>query len=279
MFIKKKKGRANSNTNIKLDKNFLLKSNEKSNLNSLTNSSNVMKKLTFFDQYLSTQLNEMRFNDALINDKRLFFDFFCDKLKRKQVILEIFFINDPIKPRTLKILLLILDIEVCFVVNGMFINEDYISKLFHSTEKENFISFLPRSIDRCIYTIIASVLISYIMGCFFVEERRLKSIFKYERNNYNAIKYEVSLVMNEMKWRYNIFILVTLVNSIFSWYYISCFNNIYPHMKIEWIKSSVLIILLVHLLYIIVTLVGTVLRFVSFEIKSEKMYKASLWLT
>ena len=279
LFIKKKKGRANSNTNIKLDKNFLLKSNEKSNLNSLTNSSNVMKKLTFFDQYLSTQLNEMRFNDALINDKRLFFDFFCDKLKRKQVILEIFFVNDPIKPRTLKILLLILDIEVCFVVNGMFINEDYISKLFHSTEKENFISFLPRSIDRCIYTIIASVLISYIMGCFFVEERRLKSIFKYERNNYNAIKYEVSLVMNEMKWRYNIFILVTLVNSIFSWYYISCFNNIYPHMKIEWIKSSVLIILLVHLLYIIVTLVGTVLRFVSFEIKSEKMYKASLWLT
>ena len=49
-------------------------------------------------------------------------------------------------------------------------------------------------------------------------------------------------------------------------------------MKIEWIKSSIFIILLVHLISVIVTLVETLLRFVSFEIKSEKMYKASLWL-
>ena len=220
----------------------------------------------------------MLFNDALIKDKRLFFDYFWDKLKKKQVILELLLINDPIKPKTLKILLLIIDLEVCFVVNGMFINENYISKLFHSTEEENFISFLPRSINRCIYTIIASIIISYIVGCFFVEERRLKSIFKYEKNNTYAIKYEVSLVMKEMKWRYNIFILLTVVISAFSWYYISCFNNIYPHIKNEWIKSSIFIILLIHIIQILVTLVETLLRFISFEINSEKMYKASLWL-
>ena len=49
-------------------------------------------------------------------------------------------------------------------------------------------------------------------------------------------------------------------------------------MKIEWIKSSIFIILLVHLISVIVTLIETLLRFVSFEIKREKMYKASLWL-
>ena len=49
-------------------------------------------------------------------------------------------------------------------------------------------------------------------------------------------------------------------------------------MKIEWIKSTVFIIILIHILSIFVILIETLLRFVSFEIKSEKMYKASLWL-
>ena len=279
-FLKpKQRTKSNTNLNIKFEKSLLsLKSNEKSNINSLTNTSNLSKNLSFFDKYLSTQPNEMRFNDALIKDKRLFFDYFWDKLKKKQVILEIFLVDDPIKPKTLKILLLILDIEVCFVMNGMFINEDYVSKLFHSDKVEYFFSFLSRSINRCIYTISVSLFLSYIVGCFFIEEKRLKSIFKYEKNCINTIKYEVSLVMREMKWRYNIFIVFTAIASIFSWYYISCFNNIYPHMKSEWIKSSIFIILLIHLISIFDTTVETLLRFISFEIKSEKMYKASLWL-
>ena len=276
---RKKTAKTNSNINVRCNRSLLsLKSNDKSNTNSLVNTSNITKNLSFFDKYLSTQLNEMLFNDALIKDKRLFFEYFCDKLKKKQVILELLLINDPLKPKTLKILLLILDLEVCFVVNGMFINENYISKLFHSTEEDNFISFLPRSINRCIYTIFASVIISYIVGCFFVEERRLKSIFKYEKNNTYSIKYEVSLVMKEIKWRYNIFILLMAIISAFSWYYISCFNNIYPHMKNEWIKSSIFFILLIHIIQVLVILIETLLRFISFEIKSEKMYKASFWL-
>ena len=220
----------------------------------------------------------MIFYDAVKNDNRLFFDYFWDILKRKQVFLDLLLIDDPIKPKTLKALLLILDIEVCFVINAMFINEEYVSKLFRSTKEETFLSFVPRSINRMVYSIIASLIIAYIVGCLFIEEGRLKSIFKYEKNNTYALKYEISLVMKEMKWRYNIFIILTVAASTYSWFYLSCFNNIYPHMKVEWIKSSILIILLLYIIAIIVTLVETLLRFVSFEIKSEKMYKASLWL-
>ena len=278
---KGKKGKK-PNLNIsktKFDKSLKsFKSNEKSSLNPIVNDLNTKQNISFFDQYLSIQLNDMRFNDALVKDKRLFFDYFCDKLKRKQIILSLILINDPIKPKTIKLLILILDIEICFVINAMFINEDYISKIFRSTKEENFISFLPRSINRIIYTIIVSIVFSYIIGCLFIHEKRLKSIFKYEQKNPNAIKYEITLVMKEMKWRYNIFIILTVVASLYSWYYLSCFNNIYPHTKIEWIKSSILIILLIHIISIIVILAETLLRFISFEIKSEKMYKASLWL-
>ena len=276
----KKSAKTNLNiTKTKFDKSLIsFKSHEKSSTNPIFNDSDTKQNISFFDEYLSTQLNDMRFNDALIKDKRLFFDYFCDKLKRNQIILSLILINDPIKPKTIKLLILILDIEICFVINAMFINEDYISKIFRSTKEENFISFLPRSINRIIYTIIASIVFSYIIGCLFIREKRLKSIFRYEQKNQNAIKYEISLIMKEMKWRYNIFIILTVVASLYSWYYLSCFNNIYPHTKIEWIKSSILVILLIHIISIIVILAETLLRFISFEIKSEKMYKASLWL-
>ena len=231
-----------------------------------------------FEKYLSTEFCDMHFHEVIKNDTRLFFDYFCDKLKNKQVFLELFCVKDPLKPVAIKLLLLILDLEICFVVNAMFINEDYVSDLFHSKKEETFISFIPRSINRCIYTIFAKACINYFIGCLFVEERKIKNVFRKEKNDLSNLKYQIGIIMKEIKIRYNIFIIIAGAFSIFSWYYISCFNNIYPHMRIEWIKSSLLIIILIYVLSILVILVETILRFISFEFKSEKIYKASLWI-
>ena len=160
----------------------------------------------------------------------------------------------------------------------MFINEDYVSGIFHSTKEENFISFVPRSINRCIYTIFSSIVVTYFLGCLFVEESKIKGVLKREKRDVTNLKLQINRVMKEVKIRFHIFVIIAVVFSFFSWFYISCFNNIYPHMKLEWVKSSLFIIILIHVLSILSILVETLLRFVSFEIKSERMYRASLWL-
>ena len=54
-----------------------------------------------------------------------------------------------------------------------------ISELYHiDEEKENFFSFLPRSIERLIYTSIVSIVIGYLTGFFFLEEKKVKGILK-----------------------------------------------------------------------------------------------------
>jgi hypothetical protein len=260
----------------KVKNEIILKSNNVHNAPLI--SSPKEKKKNEFDNYLTTDFNDMNFHDVSVIDKRLFFDYFCDKLKKKQVILELFYINSALKPVTIKLLLLILEIEICFVINAMFINENYISNLYHSKKEENFISFIPRSISRSIYTIFINASVSYFIRCLFIDESIIKTILKREKTDITNMKCQINLVMKEIKIRYNIFILVTSIFSIFSWFYISCFNHIYPHIKIEWIKSSVTIIILIHILTILMVLIETLLRFVSFEIKSEKMYRASIWL-
>ncbi len=270
--IKIKKMQSISSKNLgKSD--FLIKSNNTLIVNKSKDNTN-----DDFEGYLSNELNDMHFYEVASIDKRLFFDYFCDKLKKKQVILELCFVKNALKPLTIKILLLILNIEICFVVNAMFINEDYVSSIFHSNKEENFISFFPRSIGRMIYTIFACIVVNYFFGCLFVEENKIKGIIRRKNNNITNMKYKINLIMKEIKVSYTIFILIVISFSFFSWFYISCFNNIYPHMKVEWIKSSIAIIIIIHLLSIIVILLETLLRFVSFEIKSERMYRFSLWL-
>ena len=248
----------------------------KSNRHSLLK--NKSKADLTFEDYLSTELDDMNFHDVALTDKRLFFDYFCDKLKKKQLILQLFFLKNPIKPLTIKILILILDIEICFVVNAMFINENYVSSLFHSKKKETFISFIPRSINRFIYTVFSSIVVSYFINCIFVEESKIKGVLKRERQDPNNLKYQINLTIKEVKIRFFLFIIIAFGFSFYSWFYISCFNHIYPHMRVEWVKSSVFIIILIHLLSIFIILISTLLRFISFEIKNGKMYRSSLWL-
>jgi hypothetical protein len=264
---------------IRKTKSFSNKNLIKGDISLKTNnySSSSKDKLTFAD-YLSTEFDDMYFHDVVITDRRLFFDYLCDKLKKRQLILQLFFANSPFKPLTIKILLLVLDIEICFVVNAMFINENYVSELFHSTKQEKFISFIPRSVDRSIYTMALSFVINYFFDCLFVEESKMKGILKREKDNITILKYEINILIKEVKIRNIIFIIISFVFSFFSWFYISCFNHIYPHMKSEWIKSSVFIIILIHISSIIRIAIGSLLRFISFEIKSERIYRVSLWL-
>ena len=174
---------------------------------------------------------------------------------------------------TIKVILLLLNIDLYFVINGLFYSESYISELFHSTEEEKFFSFFPRSISRFFYTSVVGVIVSTIMGCIFIEEKKIKRIFMREKENYEEIKYQVSLIIKSMKKNFIIFVIICGVISLFSWYYVSCFNNVYPGVKVEWIKSSITIMLIMQILSFLAGLLVAIIRLISFKCKSEKLYK------
>ena len=231
------------------------------------------------NEYLITDFDGMDYDDAIRRDKRKFCEYFLDKLKFNQIILNTFFTVEPLKPRAIKILLLILDLDLYLFVNALFINEDYVSQIFNLNKKDTFFSFIGRSMDRFLYTTIVGVILNYITVFFFVEEKKIKGIFKREKGNCIILKYEITQIIKAIKNRYLCFILISFIISILTWYYIFCFNNIYPHMKVEWIKSSIVIIIIMQILSILLSLLETVIRFLSLKFKSEKIFKISLFLS
>ena len=230
----------------------------------------------FFEEYLATSPDEMEYDDAVVLDKRKFGEHFLECLKEKQIIAHTFIANDDLKPRSMKVIVLILNFILYFVVNGFFFSESVINELYElNEEEENFFSYFPRSIERIIYCTIVSIVIGIIVDFFFIQESKIKGILIREKEEPKVLKQKIEELIKDIKTRNIAFIITASVILLFSFFYLLCFNYVYPYSQIEWIKSSVTIVIIMQLLSFLKCLFESGLRFLSFKFKSEKLFKIS----
>ena len=228
----------------------------------------------FFKEYLETSPDEMEFDDAYVFDKRTFKELFTEDLKENQIVAHTFIANDPLKPRTMKIIVFILVVLLYFVVNGLLFSEEVITELFEVDEdKENFFSYFPRSIERIFYCTLVSIVIGIITDLFFVDETKIKGYFKRDKTQPKIMKEKVVAFINDIKKRNIAFIIIASVILIISFFYLLCFNYVYPYSQVEWIKSSITIVIIMQILSFLKCLLQSGLRFLSFKLNSEKLYK------
>ena len=75
----------------------------------------------FFEEYMSTSPDDMEFDDAVAKDKRTYCEHTVENLIEDQIILSTFIAEDKLKPRSIKIIIFILNVILYFVVNGLFL--------------------------------------------------------------------------------------------------------------------------------------------------------------
>jgi len=152
-----------------------------------------------------------------------------------------------------------------------------ITELYFSNKKEKFFSFIPRSLNRIIYTSVVSTVLDFIISLLFPSENKIKKILlkkKFIKEMKNKIIITIKKIINN----YWIFIGISYFFTIITWFYVSCFNNVYPYLKIEWIKSSIFIIIIIQFISIITCFLYAVFRFISIKCRSEKIFKFSNYL-
>jgi len=230
----------------------------------------------FFDEYLANSLDDLEYDDAIVKDHRTFCEYFVECLKERQMIAFTFIATDPLKIRIIKIILFILNVVLYFVVTGLFFSEDYIGELYSiNVEDDGFFDYIPRSIDKFVYTTMVSVVIGYFIDCFFIDEKKIKGIFRREKENLVNLRHQIVGFIKEIQTRYLTFIIIILVLLLISLYYLLCFNYVYPKTQIEWIKASLTIFIIMQILSFLKCFFGTCLRFLSFKCESERIYKIS----
>ena len=110
---------------------------------------------------------------------------------------------------------------------------------------------------------------------FFLDENKVKGIFKREKENKLVLKRSITMLIREIQKRYVSFIIMTFFILVISLYYVLCFNYVYPKTQIEWVKSSILIIIVMQIMSVLKCLFETIFRFLSFKCESEKLFKLS----
>ena len=254
---------------IKIDDKKSIKSNNNSD------NSEINKEENFFNDYLSKPIEEMDFYDAYKFDKRNFCESFCDLIFDKIITIDTFFKSEPTKPKILKIIIFILYIDLIFIINGLFFSEDYISQVYHLEKEEKFFSFIPRSINRLIYTFFAGTIIQFLINCFFIPEKKIKRIFIREKENINSLKKEIIILIKKIKKRLIAFFIIVIIIFIFSFLYVVSFNYVYHFTQFEWIKSSIFIFIIIELLMLLISFIVTIIRIISFCCKSDRLYNLS----
>ena len=234
--------------------------------------------LNIIQEYLQPSFDERDFDDVMDLDKRKFCEYFWDQFKSNQIFINTFCVVEILRPRSLKFLILIITIELYFVINALFYSEEYLIELFYSTEEETFFSFIPRRFNEFIYTSAVSGIISYLIGFFFVDEEKIKRTFRRDRNDSVKLKYDLSVIAKDIKNKFIILVSSSIILSILSFIYISCFNIVYPYIRIEWIKSSIFIVVLMQFITLFLTLAETCLRFMAIRFNSEKIFRLHLLL-
>ena len=231
-----------------------------------------------FNYILQLSEESQDYDIIIEEDKRTFCEYYVDKIKDNQKFIKSFFIKEITKPRTIKILVFILTLDLYFFINGLFYSDSYVSEVYNSKEEETIFSFVPRSIDRFFYCAFAGNVIDYVIEFFLVEEITIKKILLKERNDNSTInlRSEMMKMTKKIIKMINILIVINFIIVIFTWYYISCLNNVYPHMKYEWLISSIIIIAICQILPFIFGFLETCVRFLSIKMKSEKVFKLSL---
>ena len=274
------------NSNLIDSDNKLMKKkedkNEKDNLNNKNKTGeknpNFSEKLkdefgVEMEGYTDTEIDDLEFEDALKTDKRTFCEYFYDRFLEEQIIMDTFVNRETLKPMTIKIIILLLNIELYFVINGLFYSEDYVSDLFNSDEEEHFFSFFPRSISRFLYTTIVGGVIGVIVDFVSFDEKKVKRLFKREKKNTLQIRYEISVMTKDIKRNYLVLMIICGVLGLISLYYVNCFNNVYPNLTGEWVKSSICIMLIMQILSLLLALLEALIRLLAFKLKSERIYK------
>jgi len=158
-------------------------------------------KISNFNEYLSTDPDDMDFDDAVEKDKRTFCEYLGEKIKNNLIIIKTFFIEDKLKPRTMKIMIFILNIVFYLSINGLLYTDQYISDLYNN-ENEGLSDFISRIIEHLIYVCVILKVINEIIECFFMEEKKIKGIFLRGKKNYMKIKGDILLLIKKIE-KYN----------------------------------------------------------------------------
>ncbi len=176
----------------------------------------------------------MKFEDAIINDKRTFIHSYWSVLKYSQILIFTFYTSDDYNDRLLKISLFFNSLALFITINSLFFNDSSMSHVYHEKGKFEFIYEIPKIILSSIITFI----IKFTMSFLCLTHDKIKDLKKNE--NLEEINEKISKIYSCLKIKLVIFYVLLFILNCFYIYYTSIFCSVYINTQSHLAKDSLI---------------------------------------
>ena len=206
--------------------------NNKNNIEQFnTNSNNEKNNIISFNDY---EINNMTYKEALIYDKRTYFQYYLSLLRTKHIVLFAFIRSNDYNSTINKISLLAFSFSLYITINALFYTDSTIHKIYKEEGSYNFIYQLP----QILYSTIISSLFYTIIKFLSLSEKNVLKLKNEE--NIADIKSKKKRLFKILKIKFIWFFNISLVFLIFFWYYLGCFCAVYKNTQIHLVKDTLI---------------------------------------
>ena len=201
----------------------IIPSTKKNNKNSKRENAN-----NFNDE----ELNSLSYKEALDYDKRTYIQYYWALIKKKQLILFTFVLNNDYNIFTIKLALFLFSFSLYFCVNTLFFEDKTMHNIYINKGKLNILNQIP----IILYSSIISAVISTIIKLFALSEKEILKIRKM-KNTSESLK-KSSKLAKALKLKFNIFFFISFLFLVLFWYCIAAFCAVYKNTQKILIKST-----------------------------------------
>ena len=214
----------------KLDKKLTIYKPKQKTVNAKENNLIFDNKYINYKNLNDHELNTLKYNLAIIVDKRTYSQYYLSLLKKKHLILFTFLPSNDYNLFSLKISLFLLSFSLYFTINGLFFNDATIHKI--NEDKGNFIIQIP----HILYSSVIPLIINLLLRILSLSENSILSIKK-EISIKSTIK-KAKTIENNITIKFVIFFIISNILLLFFWYFISCFCAVYINTQIILIEDT-----------------------------------------
>ena len=249
--VKKQRSSSFKKINNKSDVNHLVSSSRKPTINININNINIKRSLKKkksqeplisvyqpkdkilyeIKKYNSRELNSLNYKEALIYDKRTYFQYYGSLILQKHLIIFSFYPYDY-NLYTIKIVLFLLSFSLYFSINGLFFSDETMHKIYEDKGAFNILYQIP----QIIYSSVISALINTILKQLSLSEKNILALKQEEK--YEIAKKKSKTIRNCLIIKFSIFFVIIILFIIFFWYFISCFCAVFSNTQIILIKDT-----------------------------------------
>jgi len=222
--------------------------------------------------YNDFDINNLDYNNALIQDNRSFCEMFLSFIKTKHPIYFTFLLKNDYNSRIIKIYLFIFSFSLEYSINALFFNDSTMNKIYKDRGDYNFIYQLP----QIIYSFLISFAITKLLSYFILSEKKVAEIVKtktFETKN------KINDLFKKSKCKLIIFFVLIIIIQLLFFYYLSSFCGVYKNTQGALIKDTIFSFVISLFIYsYIFCLIPCTMRYYSLKGKNKDrkcLYNAS----